>query len=363
MKKKIKIILDAMGGDFAPHAVVDGAVDACREFNNIEIILTGKQDLLTGYLKRKNAAGLPITINHAADVVLMDDNPLDAFRKKKDSSISVGMNLLAQNKADAMVSAGNSGAVVSAALFLLKRIKGIDRPAIATILPTLTGRVMVADAGANNICKPFHLAQFAIMCSVYCRYFFKRTSPRVGLLSNGEEETKGTDTIKAAHRLLSDSSLNYMGYVEGRAVFDGSVDVVACDGFTGNVLLKTAEGVAESLGAAIKQELQRTLLSKIGYLLSRNAFLRLKKRFDYSEYGGAPLLGVNGPVIISHGRSNAYAIKNAVRAARNLFSSRVVYHLQNDLDVNNDILTVAKKPSIIDRMLHPIHTKKNDDEE
>ncbi len=359
MKKRLKIAIDAMGGDNAPQAVVDGAVEACREYGT-ELVLVGHKDPLSAYLKRHPSSSyLPISIKHASEVVKMEDNPLDVVRKKKDSSIHRAMELLATKKADAFVSAGNSGAVVSAGLFVLKRIKGIDRPSIAAIMPTLAGKAMVADVGANNICKPYHLAQFAIMCSVYSRYFLHCKNPRVGILCNGEEETKGTDTIKQAHSLLKNSSLNYIGFVEGGDVFNGNVDVVACDGFTGNVLLKTAEGVAESLGSALKEELTRGLLSKIGYLFSRRAFESLKKRFDYAEYGGAPLLGVNGPVIISHGRSNALAVKNAIRAARDLASSEVVHHLQNDLDVNKDLLSIGKKPSIIDRMLSPIQKKQN----
>ncbi|MDX1315316.1 MAG: phosphate acyltransferase PlsX, partial [Eudoraea sp.] len=315
------------------------------------------KDEVTSCLNKHDASYLPITVKHASEIVKMDDNPLDVFRKKKNSSIRIGMQLLADKEGDAFVSAGNSGAVVSTSLFVLKRIKGIDRPAIATIMPTLSGRVIVADAGANNTCKPFHLAQFAIMCSVYSRYFLKCRNPRIGILSNGEEENKGTEVIRSAHALLSGSSLNFKGFVEGGDVFNGSLDVAVCDGFAGNILLKTAEGVAESLGSALKEELSRTILSKIGYLFSRYSFMRLKKRFDYSEYGGAPLLGVNGPVIISHGRSNANAIMNAARAARDLARSNVTYHLQNDMDVNKDLQTIARKPSLIDRVLRPINTK------
>lgn len=338
-----------MGGDFAPQAIVEGAVLACREFG-AEIILVGDRDAINSTLNDLNAGYLPLTVVHTTEVIEMGDNPLDVVRKKKDSSIRVGMELISNQRADAFVSAGNSGAVVSAGLFILKRIKGVDRPAIATILPSLNGQVMVADVGANNTCKPYHLVQFALMCSAYSKYFLKCAEPRIGVLSNGEEETKGTEVIKQAHALLKNSRLNYIGYIEGKDVFKSNVDVAVCDGFTGNVLLKSAEGVAESMGTAIRQELKRTLMSKIGFLFSRKAFVRLKKRFDYSEYGGAPLMGVNGPVIIAHGRSNAYAIKNAVRAASEFVATDVISHIRNDLDISKELETIGKKPSIIDRV-------------
>jgi len=280
----------------------------------------------------------------------MDDKPVDVIKKKKDSSIRVGMELVEGKKADAFISAGNSGAVVSAGLFILKRIKGIDRPCIATAMPTRKGAVVVADVGANNTCKPFNLVQFAIMCSVYSRYFLKKQNPRVGILSNGEEETKGTETVRHASMLLKESSLNYAGYIEGKDIFNGNIDIAVCDGFTGNVLLKVAEGVAENMGSAIREELKSRLVSKLGYVFSRNAFLRLKKRFDYSEYGGAPLMGVNGPVIIAHGRSNSHAVKSAIRAAKEFAEAGVVYHIHNDLEVNKDLQTVGKKPSFIERV-------------
>lgn len=358
MKKRAKIVVDAMGGDFAPQAIVDGAVCACREYR-VEIILVGKKDIIKNELKKLNASYLPITIKHASEVIKMADNPLDVVRKKKDSSILVGMEIIKEKKADAFVSAGNSGAVLSAGLFVLKTIKGIDRPAIATIMPSLTGNIIVADVGANNTCKPFNLTQFAIMSSVYSKYFLKCQNPRVAVLSNGEEETKGTEVIKHTNSLLKQSSLNYIGYVEGKDIFKGNVDVVICDGFTGNVLLKVAEGTAEFFHKALREEINSTLFSKIGYLFSKRSFSNLKKRIDYSEYGGAPLLGVNAPVIIGHGRSTSHAIKNAVRAAMEFAETNVIYHILNDLEVNKDLHTIAKKPSFIDRVLH---LKKSDHE-
>lgn len=351
MTKKLRIIVDAMGGDHAPHATVEGSVAACRDFG-ADVVLVGQGETIDRELERHDAAGLSLSIKHAPEVVGMSDSPLDVVRKKKNSSISVGMQLLAEGQGEAFVSAGNSGAMVSAALFIVKRMPGIDRPAIGTFLPSLTGQALVVDAGANNVCKSHNITQFALMGAVYYRALMKCQNPRVGILSNGEEESKGTDVLKQAHAHLKKSSLNYIGFVEGKDVFRGNVDVVACDGFTGNIVLKIAEGVAESMGAAIRQELRRGFSSKIGYLFSRNAFLRLKKRFDYAEYGGAPLLGVNAPVVIAHGRSNAYAVRNMIRAAMEFSRQKVVEHILTDSDIHGDLATVARKPSLIDRIIH-----------
>jgi glycerol-3-phosphate acyltransferase PlsX len=351
MAKRNRIIVDALGGDNAPGATVEGAVAACRDFG-ADVRLVGHKDIIARELARHDIQGLAISVQHASEVVGMSDSPMDVVRKKKDSSISVGMQMLAEQQGEAFVSAGNSGAVVAAALFIVKRMPGIDRPAIGTLLPSLTGQALVVDAGANNVCKAHNIAQFALMGSVYYRSILKCQNPRVGILSNGEEESKGTDLLKQVHAQLKKSSLNYIGFVEGKDVFRGNVDVVACDGFTGNIVLKIAEGVAESMGAAIKQELRRGLASKIGYLFSRSAFLRLKKRFDYAEYGGAPLLGVNAPVLIAHGRSNAYAVRNMIRAALEFSRQQVIEHILTDSDIHHDFETVARKPSLIDRIIH-----------
>ena len=351
MAKRNRIIVDALGGDNAPGATVEGAVAACRDFG-ADVRLVGHKDIIARELARHDIQGLAISVQHASEVVGMSDSPMDVVRKKKDSSISVGMQMLAEQQGEAFVSAGNSGAVVAAALFIVKRMPGIDRPAIGTLLPSLTGQALVVDAGANNVCKAHNIAQFALMGSVYYRSILKCKNPRVGILSNGEEESKGTDVLKQVHAQLKKSSLNYIGFVEGKDVFRGNVDVVACDGFTGNIVLKIAEGVAECMGAAIKQELKRGLASKIGYLFARSAFLRLKKRFDYAEYGGAPLLGVNAPVLIAHGRSNAYAVRNMIRAALEFSRQQVIEHILTDSDIHRDFETVARKPSLIDRIIH-----------
>jgi glycerol-3-phosphate acyltransferase PlsX len=360
--KKVKIAVDAMGGDNAPQAIVEGAVYACAAYD-IEIILVGREDTIKKELQKHNTSNLSLTILNAPEIVGMGDNPLDVVRKKKNSSIPVAIEALRDQKADAFFSAGNSGAVVASALFGLKRLKNVDRPAIASIMPSLKGHVILTDAGANNSCNVSHLVQFAIMSSVFCKYFLKKPTPRVGILSNGEEESKGTDITRKTHLLLKESNLNYIGYVEGRDVFKGSVDVVVCDGFTGNVLLKVSEGAAECLGKALKEEIEKSFLSRIGYLLARRSFSNFKQRFDYAEYGGAPLLGVNGTVIVGHGRSSSMAIKNAIRSAKEFVQTKVTYHLLNDLEVSEDLLTIGKKPSLLDKVLkHEIIFKKPDRE-
>jgi phosphate acyltransferase len=357
--KQIRVVLDAMGGDFSPHAAVEGAVLACREFP-VAITLVGIKEAIVPHLRRLNAeSGLPVFVHHCSQIIDMADNPLDVVRKKKDSSIRVGLELVRENKGDAFVSAGNSGAVASGSIFVLKRISDIDRPAIAAVLPTLAGHVVVADTGAGSAVKPFNLVQFAIMASVYSIMYLHCKKPRVGLLSNGSEDSKGTDIIREAHSLLKSSSLNYVGYVEGRDVFRSVADIVICDGFAGNVLLKTAEGVAESFIIALKQESKKDFLSMIGSLLLKKSFARLRQRFDYAEYGGAPLLGVNAPVIICHGRSNALAIKNAVKAAMDYSLSNVVSHIQHDLEINRDLKSIGSKPSFIKRMLQDIYSKRD----
>jgi len=358
-QKRTHIVLDAMGGDYAPHAAVEGAVLACTEYP-IDITLVGIREAIMPHLRRLNAeTGLPIHVHHASQVVEMGDNPLDVVRKKKDSSIRIGLELVLENKGDAFVSAGNSGAVASGSVFVLKRIEGIDRPAIGAIVPTIAGNVVLADAGANSSVKAFNLVQFAVMASVYGRLYLNCKKPRIGLLSNGHEDSKGTDIIRDAHRLLRESSLNYIGYVEGRDVFRHAADIVVCDGFAGNILLKTAEGLAESIAAGLKQELKKSILARIGALFAQKALLRLRQRFDYAEYGGAPLLGVTAPVILCHGRSHALAIKHAIKAAVDYARSNAVYHIQHDLEASRDLKSIGKKPSFIKRVLFDMNLKRD----
>lgn len=346
---KVKISLDAMGGDFAPQTTVEGAVLAAQEFN-IHTILVGNESVLTEELAQYDHASLPIEIRHAPEIITMDESPLNLIRKKRNSSIRIAFDLVKRGETRAVVTAGNSGAALTASLFVLDNIKGIDRPAIATIMPTLTGAVIVIDAGANTICKPFNLVQFALMGSVYGRRILGTENPRIGVLSNGEEDSKGTKLTRESNALLKDSALNYIGYVEGKEVFKGDVDVVVCDGFVGNVLLKVSEGIAETIIAALKNEIQKSLSSQLGFILAKKSFEDFKKWFDYANYGGSPLLGVNGGVIISHGRSNAKAIKNALRVANELVQQQVVEHLAKELTESHDLHTVGRKHGLFEKV-------------
>jgi len=332
----MKIAVDAMGGDHAPAVVVEGALSAAKELN-IPIILVGDKARIEAELARHKGAHKNISIVHASEVVAMDESPTQAIRKKKDSSLRVCFDLVKNGAAEAVVSAGNSGAAMAAGIFLLKKIKGVDRPAIAVSVPTMKDQAVVLDVGGNVDCKPGHLFQFAIMGEVYAKYVLKKDRPRVGLLSNGEEEAKGNDLTRETHVLLKESSINYIGYVEGRDIYRGDVDVVVTDGFVGNVVLKLSEGLVEAFTTMLKNEIMASVPAKIGYMLSKGAFRNLKKKIDYAEYGGAPLLGVEGNCIISHGRSNAKAMKNAILRAHEYARSRVNDHLTEEIEKNKDL--------------------------
>lgn len=338
----MKIALDAMGADNAPHVEIEGAIQAVKELD-VSIVLVGDSELLKAELDKRGAQDLPITIKAASEVVGMHESPSVAIRKKKDSSVRVAFNLVKSGEADAVVSAGNSGAVMATAMFVLKKLAGVDRPAIATVLPSLKGQTVVLDVGGNVDCKPLHLVQFAVMGEVYARDVLAIDRPKVGLLSNGEEEEKGNALTRETHRILKDTSLNYIGYVEGRDIYSGAVDVVVCDGFVGNVVLKTSEGLAEAIGQMLKEELGKSVFSKLGYLLSRASFKSFKKKMDYSEYGGAPLLGVNGVGFISHGGSNANAIKNAIRVASEFVKNGVNAHMLDKFEENVDLKGLSAK--------------------
>jgi len=337
----IKIAVDAMGGDNAPHAVVAGAVHAARELG-VGIILVGIEQSIKAELKKHiHTKSLPIEIRNATQVVDMLDSPATVFRRKKDSSIRVANDLVKNGEAVAVISAGHSGAAMATSLFVLGPIEGVERPAIATIMPTVKGRSIVLDVGANVDCKPAHLLQFAVMGAVFAKYVLKNLNPRVGLLSIGEEETKGNELTKEAFKLLTETSLNFIGNVEGRDVISGKADVIVCDGFIGNVVLKAAEAVAEAVGIMIRENIGDNLIRKLGYLLMKPAFYALKRRVDYAEYGGAPLLGVDGISIISHGRSSARAIRNAIGVAATFAEGEVNKHIREDIQ-NNVELTKSK---------------------
>jgi len=320
----MRIALDAMGGDYAPATTVEGAVEALRENSDLSVVLVGDEGEISSELSRKNCRGLQISIKHASQTVEMAEAPLTALRRKKDSSLRVAIDLVKANNADAMVSAGNSGVVMATALHVLGKIQGIERPAIAAVMPTLKDRFILIDAGANVDCKPVHLYQFAIMGEAYARYIFNIENPRIGLLGIGEEDAKGNELTKEAFKLLKNSNINFAGNVEGQDIFAGEADVVVCDGFVGNIALKISEGLAETIGKMLKREISERAGGRIGYLFFKGALKNFKRKTDYSEYGGAPLLGISKPCIISHGRSTSKAIKNAIKLAANFHSKGVL---------------------------------------
>ncbi len=319
-----------MGGDFAPVSEVAGVVSACQRWG-CEVILVGDEILLNAELAKHQTANLQISVHHASQVVGMEDSASDVVRKKKDSSIRVAFDLVKKGVAQAVVSTGNSGATMAAGMFVLKRVKGIDRPAIGTLLPNISGMTLVLDMGANVDCKPLNLQQFAIMGSLYMQHVAGIESPRVGLLSNGEEDKKGTELTREAHRLLIDTQINYVGNVEGGDVYNGSVDVVVCDGFVGNVLLKVSEGLAVAMTSMLRTEIEGRFLSKLGALLSRSSFRAFKKKVDPSEYGGAPLLGLAGTGVVCHGKASPLAIAIAIRQAQEFASIRIEEKLAHSI--------------------------------
>ncbi len=336
----MKIAVDAMGGDNAPHAIVAGAVQAAKEFG-ASIILVGIEQIVQEELRKDpHAKTLPIEIQNATEVVDMLDSPATVFRRKKNSSIRVANELVKKGEAVAVISAGHTGAAMATSLFVLGPVEGVERPAIATFMPTSKGTSIILDVGANVDCKPNHLLQFAVMGEVYAKYLLRNPNPRVGLLSIGEEETKGNELTKEAFKLLTETSLNFIGNVEGRDVMSGKADVVVCDGFIGNVVLKVSEAVAESVGQFLREDIEKSLITKLGYLLMRPAFRSLKHKIDYAEYGGAPLVGINGISIISHGRSSDRAIKNAVRVAVDLAISEVNKHIHEDIEKNMELTRI-----------------------
>ena len=326
----INIAVDSMGSDNAPFSEVEGAVMAARAYN-VAVTLVGKESLLAPLLKEAGGRDLPIEIRNATEVVAMDESPVAALRRKRDSSIRVAADLVRDGLASGLVSAGNTGAVMATSKMVYGTVPGVDRPALSTILPTLKGHAVLLDVGANISCKPQHLVQFAVMGHLFSKKIIGVASPRVGLMSVGEEECKGNDLTKEVHRELKRLKLNFIGNVEGRDIYNGRADVIVCDGFTGNVALKTSEGLIETVLNLLREELSRTLQAKLGAMLSQQSFKRLKKRLDYSEYGGAPLLGLRGATIICHGRSSANAIKNAIRVAKEFSDNRVNSILEAEL--------------------------------
>jgi glycerol-3-phosphate acyltransferase PlsX len=321
-----------MGSDRAPKPEIEGAILAARQ-HQVQVLLVGREEVLRAELvHHPQAALLPIEIVHASEVITMDDKAAQALRAKRDSSMRVGIRLVHEGRADGFVTAGNTGAAMATAKIILGTLPGVDRPALAAVFPTAAGTAAIlVDVGANVDCKPQNLEQFAVMGEVYFRSIFGTRRPRVGLLSNGEEDTKGNELTREAYQLLKQLPLNFVGNVEGRDLYNGQVEVIVCDGFVGNVALKISEGVVELVREALKDSLRATITRQVGFLLSRKAFVEFKKRVDYTEYGGAPLLGLKGVCIVSHGSSNANAIKNAVRVAAEFAQHQINAKIEQEL--------------------------------
>ncbi len=327
MSAAIRVALDAMGGDNAPGEVVLGAIQAAREYS-MGVYLVGREEVIRAELAKHDTGGLDLPIIHTDEVIEMDEHPASAVRRKKNASMTLALQLVRDGSALGAVSAGNSGAMMATSLFTLKRIEGVDRPALGAVFPTRDGVSFVLDVGANTDCKPEYLQQFALMGSIYMERIFSVSSPRVGLLANGEEETKGNELVQQTHQLLKAHAetlgINFIGNVEGREIPAGGADVVVCDGFVGNVVLKLSEGLAETLLGMLRTQMTSSLPNKLAAAVLQPGLRKVFRRMDYAEYGGVPLLGINGSAIVSHGRSNAKAIKNALRVARQTTETNVI---------------------------------------
>lgn len=339
---KIRIALDAMGGDYAPQALVQGALLASQAARDeIDLTLVGDEHRIASELGNLENPTPSFGIEHAPESISMDEHAMEEMKRKKESSIAVGMGLLKDKKVDAFISGGNTGVVMATALFKLGRIEGVSRPAIASCLPSEKGLVVVLDVGANAECRPQNLYQFALMGSIYSSYVLKVKKPKIGLLSIGQEQTKGNELILDTHKLLSGSPLNFVGNVEGRDVLKGTCDVVVCDGFVGNIVLKFAESIDGFLVSLVRKRVKESLLFRLGAFLLKVSLRDLKKSLDYAEYGGAPLLGVDGVCIICHGESSPKAILNAIKLASNMVRNEVNSHIKEKLAQNSHITKEA----------------------
>jgi len=326
----ISIAIDAMGGDFAPAHPVAGAVLAAREYG-AHLILVGRRNEIEAELAKHGARGLPIEIVHASEAVGMDESPVTAFRRKKDSSIRVAATLVRDGRAAGVVSAGNTGAVMATVKMVCGVLEGVERPALCAVVPNLKGSSVWLDVGANIECRPEHLVQFAVMGHLYSREALGVPNPRVGLMSIGEEDTKGNEVTREAFRILKEAPLNFIGNVEGRDIFNGEADVIVCDGFIGNVSLKAVESAGEAILHFMKEEISKSFLARIGYLMARPAFRRFRRKVDYAEYGGVPLLGVRAAAVICHGGSSVRAIKNAVRVTLDFVRNGVNDRIRDEI--------------------------------
>lgn len=306
------IIVDAMGGDNAPAEIVNGCIEAVLEKKDFEIILLGDKNKIIEIINENDYSGNRLSIIHTNEQIMNDDMPTKAIKNKKDSSMVTGLNMLKEGKGDVFISAGNTGALMTGALLIVGRIKGIDRPALAPLIPTKKGAAMIIDAGLNTVCKPINYQQFAIIGSIYMKEMYNINNPSVGLINVGTEETKGNENIKQAHMLISSSNINFVGNIEGRCITEGKVDVVVCDGFVGNVLLKFLEGVGSFIFEELKNIFKKNIINKISVSLLKKDIRKFSQKLNYEEYGGTPILGINGIVVKCHGSSSAKTIKNTI---------------------------------------------------
>jgi len=338
----MKIALDAMGGDFAPKNTVAGAAQALREYPHItKLFLVGDKDRIQAELDLNKCADPRIEIVHASQVVEMSDAAVESVRRKKDSSVSRAVDLVKSGQAEAIVSAGHTGAAVAATTIKLRTLPGVDRPGIASIIPTESNVFVLIDAGANIDARPMHLLQYAVMGSVYSKHVLKYENPAIGLMSIGDEDVKGSDFTKEVFKLLKESKLNFRGNIEGHDLFENPVEVVLCDGFVGNVVLKTCEAIGTAIFQWLKHELSKSIVRKAGALIAKGAFVAIRKKINYEEYGGSPLLGVNGICIIAHGASTPKAIKNAIRVAAEGIQQQINPHIVAELEKYHDAIAAS----------------------
>lgn len=358
----MRIVVDAMGGDYAPQEVVKGALEAARLYD-ANIILVGDKRLVEQELPKDYKQHYKnIFVVHADETISMEDTPSNAVRRKKQSSVHVGLGMVKNGEASAFFSAGNTGAIMGASKLILRTLDGVDKPAIGAVLPTAKNPSILLDVGANVDCKPLHYLQFAIMGSAYAKIVMNVEKPQVGLLSIGEEEMKGNELTKTVYHLLKSCKvINFKGNVEGKDIYKGTSDVIVTDGFAGNIALKASESAAWYISKLLKEELRRTIFSKIGALIAKKAFTRIKKRSDYTEYGGAPLLGVNGVVIIGHGNSNANAVKNGIKTAYELARKNVNKDIQENISGAYELLKVDKSDSFWNNIKGKIRKIKPED--
>ncbi len=340
---RVTIALDAMGGDNAPSAIVEGACQAADSIDGLKIILVGDENAILSEFEKHPGAEDKLIIKHAQDAVPMDESPSVALRKRRKSSIHIGLKMVDDAEADTFISAGNTGAVMAVATVMLRNIEGIDRAAIAVPLPTQKGNAVLLDAGANIVCKAIHLYQFGIMGSMYAQYILDTQKPRIGLLSIGEEDSKGNVVTKEALEMLTQSSVNFIGNIEGKLLYKGAADVIVCDGFTGNIALKISESLAEMIGVELKGIFSQNWRGKLSYALLRPSMEKFKKKLDHSEVGGAPLLGIDGAVFISHGSSTPKSIRSAISGAKKFIVENVNDHIRESLAQNQDIVGISKK--------------------